>query len=96
MKPSSPLTSRPAIFVYGAIVVVAAVMVGAVFVSPLLSTERQFADYNMDSDKVAIHGYDTVAYFTEGKPTKGSAEFEHSWQDKLQEFREIRQKYLLY
>ena len=86
MKPSSPLTSRPAIFVYGAIVVVAAVMVGAVFVSPLLSTERQFADYNVDSDKVAIHGYDTVAYFTEGEPTKGSTEFEHSWQDARWQF----------
>jgi len=86
MKPSSPLTSRPAIFVYGAIVVVAAVIVGAVFVSPLLSTERQFADYNVDSDKVAIHGYDTVAYFTEGKPTKGSTEFEHSWQDTRWQF----------
>ena len=86
MKPSSPLTSRPAIFVYGVIVVVAAVMVGAVFVSPLLSTERQFADYNVDSDKVAIHGYDTVAYFTEGEPTKGSAEFEHSWQDARWQF----------
>ncbi len=86
MKPSIPQTSRPAIFVYGAIVVVAAVIFGAVFVSPLLSTERQFADYNVDSDKVAIHGYDTVAYFTEGEPTKGSANFEHSWQDARWQF----------
>jgi hypothetical protein len=37
--------------------------------------------YNVTSDNVAIHGYDTVAYFTEGKPTKGSSEFEHLWED---------------
>ncbi len=55
MSPSKHLTSRPAYFVYGVIVIVAAVIVGAVFVSPLLSTERQFADYNVDNDKVAIH-----------------------------------------
>ncbi len=86
MSPSKHLTSRPAIFVYGAIAVVAAVIVGALFVSPLLSTERQFAAYNVDSDNVALHGYDTVAYFTEGKPMKGSTEFEHSWQDARWQF----------
>ena len=33
-----------------------------------------------NSEKVAIQGYDTVAYFTEGKPTQGSPEFESTWQ----------------
>ncbi|MBX2880905.1 MAG: hypothetical protein KTR32_13270 [Granulosicoccus sp.] len=28
---------------------------------------------------VAIRGYDTVAYFTLGKPQKGRAEFSHNW-----------------
>jgi hypothetical protein len=28
---------------------------------------------------VAIMGYDTVAYFTEGRPMKGSEEFTHVW-----------------
>ena len=28
---------------------------------------------------VAIEGYDTVAYFTEGKAMKGSEEFAHDW-----------------
>lgn len=37
---------------------------------PLVST---------DGDKVAIRGYDTVAYFTDGKPTKGSPDFESVW-----------------
>ncbi len=86
MSPSKHLTSRPAYFVYGAIVVVAAIIVGAMFVSPLFSAKRQFADYNVDSDKVAIHGYDTVAYFTEGKPMKGSVDFEQVWQDTRWQF----------
>jgi hypothetical protein len=37
--------------------------------------------YNVDTANVAIHGYDTVAYFTEGKATKGKSEFEHEWED---------------
>ena len=28
---------------------------------------------------VAIMGYDTVAYFTEGRPMKGSEEFSYDW-----------------
>jgi YHS domain-containing protein len=28
---------------------------------------------------VAIEGYDTVAYFTDGRATKGSEEFAHDW-----------------
>jgi YHS domain-containing protein len=30
-------------------------------------------------DGAAIHGYDPVAYFTAGKPQKGSASFKHAW-----------------
>jgi len=33
---------------------------------------------NVDDNGVAIHGYDPVAYFTEGKPVKGSPEFSHT------------------
>jgi YHS domain-containing protein len=29
---------------------------------------------NVDKSGVAVHGYDPVAYFTDGKPMKGSAE----------------------
>jgi hypothetical protein len=34
-----------------------------------------------DSSGVAIKGYDTVAYFTEGQAIKGNPEFAFSWQD---------------
>jgi len=67
-------------------VIVVAVMAGAMFVSPLLSAKQEFAAYNVDSDNVAIHGYDTVAYFTEGKPVKGADEFEQVWEDTRWQF----------
>jgi hypothetical protein len=31
--------------------------------------------------KVAIKGYDTVAHFTRGRPTKGNPEFVFAWDD---------------
>jgi hypothetical protein len=34
-----------------------------------------------DSDYVAIQGYDTVAYFTDGKAIKGSETYEYAWDD---------------
>jgi YHS domain-containing protein len=34
---------------------------------------------NITEDGVAIKGYDPVAYFTVGKPTKGKPEFEYEW-----------------
>lgn len=35
---------------------------------------------NNDESRVAIKGYDTVAYFTEQRAVKGSEEFEFSWE----------------
>ena len=32
-----------------------------------------------DKAGLAVSGHDPVAYFTSGKPVKGSASFEHSW-----------------
>ena len=34
---------------------------------------------NKNSSGLAIKGYDTVAYFTEGKPVKGSDQFTQAW-----------------
>jgi hypothetical protein len=34
---------------------------------------------NTDADKVAIKGYDPVAYFTDGRAAKGSPEYEYMW-----------------
>jgi YHS domain-containing protein len=34
---------------------------------------------NKDAAGVALHGYDAVAYFTEGKAVKGNPQFQHEW-----------------
>ena len=41
---------------------------------------------NKDADGLAILGYDTVAYFTDGRPVKGSPDFEYVWQDARWQF----------
>ena len=37
--------------------------------------------YNVNEERVAIKGYDTVAYFLKSAAVKGSGEFAHRWQD---------------
>ena len=39
-----------------------------------------FAKINVGSDGLAVHGYDVVAYFLEGRAAQGTTEHEHSWQ----------------
>lgn len=38
---------------------------------------------NVTDEGVAISGYDTVAYFTEGQPIEGKADINYRWQDAL-------------
>ena len=40
----------------------------------------------VDSNHVAIKGYDTVAYFTDGKAVKGSGQFEYVFDDARWQF----------
>lgn len=49
---------------------------------------------NVGPDSVAIKGYDAVAYFTEGKPTKGASEFTFSWQGAQWRFANARHREL--
>ena len=39
----------------------------------------QQATVATNNENVAIRGYDTVAYFTDGKPTPGSPDYEFLW-----------------
>lgn len=82
MLDRTSLGSRWAILAY---VVVGLAVVGLVGFSTF-SAKSEIAAYNVDSDNVAIHGYDTVAYFTEGKAVKGSGAFEHVWEDARWQF----------
>jgi len=41
---------------------------------------------NLDKNSVAIQGYDPVAFFTQNKPVKGSAEFQSSYRGAIYYF----------
>ena len=55
---------------------------GAMTLAALLAGTPALAKSEVNSSLiggVAIEGTDAVAYFTEGKPVKGSSEFAHRW-----------------
>jgi hypothetical protein len=54
-------------------------MLTIVFATPGLTADGPVKPVNTDSAGLALHGYDAVAYFTERKPVKGAASFEHEW-----------------
>lgn len=43
-------------------------------------------DANADANDIAIKGYDTVAYFTQGKPVMGSNKFTASYKNAIYQF----------
>ena len=47
---------------------------------------------NAGADNVAIEGYDTVAYFTMGRPMKGDPEFTYSWNGATWQFSEAEHR----
>ena len=66
-----------------------------VFITALMALPASAGDgkrINAGADNVAISGYDTVAYFTEGQPTKGTHEFAFSWQDAQWRFANARNR----
>lgn len=44
------------------------------------------SEINVTSGEVAIHGYDTVAYFTEKKAVKGTPEIMNRWKGAIWQF----------
>lgn len=49
-------------------------------VAPLKADEPH-GRVNVDSNRIAIKGYDPVAYFTDHRPVKGRPELELAWHD---------------
>ena len=47
----------------------------------LTSTGMAFDEVNTTFFGVAIKGYDTVVYHTEGRAVKGKSKFSHKWND---------------
>src|SRR3954447_4782022 len=65
-------------------------LAGLLVASPVIAGET----INKDADGIAIRGYDTVAYFTDGRPVKGSPDFEYVWQDTRWQFASAEHKTL--
>ena len=66
---------------------IAAVLVGGgLFIYVQTTTAVISTRINTDSFGVAIRGYDTVAYHTEGRPVKGKNEIFYSWNDARWQF----------
>ena len=47
---------------------------------------NQQSPVNVSRGQLALQGYDAVAYWTRGQPTKGSTTFEHRWNDAVWRF----------
>lgn len=59
------------------------------FVSALAGSSLTFAaqiDMNADTNDIAIKGYDTVSYFTNGKPVMGSTKYTATYKDAIYQF----------
>ena len=69
----------------GKIRILAAVFLVTIGIAAL-KTAWASSSININSEGLAIEGYDPIAYFTQGKPLKGSAEFEHTWRGALWRF----------
>jgi YHS domain-containing protein len=64
----------------------------AVLPATLVLAGEAFQPINTDELGVAIKGYDTVAYFTEGRAVRGNSEFAHTWNDATWYFSSVENK----
>ncbi len=89
---------------FGVALAMSVAMTGAAIAAPVINTFGEGGSYFTDPKRTdtAIRGYDTVAYFTDGKPVKGSDQFVHEWmgakwkfasQDHLDKFKADPTKY---
>lgn len=53
---------------------------GQVSAAERINTLEKQGLFSYEPSGIAVRGYDTVAYFTEGKPVKGSDDFTTDWQ----------------
>lgn len=68
------------------------VFMAALVTLPAGAGNEKSIPINTGADNVAIMGYDTVAYFTDGQPTKGKHEFAFSWNDAQWHFASARNR----
>ena len=59
---------------------------GNAWAAERINTLEKQGLFSYQPNGIAIRGYDTVAYFTEGKPVEGNDEFTTVWQDATWKF----------
>jgi YHS domain-containing protein len=59
---------------------------GGVFIYVQTTTSVVNKRVNTDEFGIAIKGYDTVAYHTEGRPVKGNSVYSFKWNDAIWHF----------
>ena len=66
----------------------ALVLGGGTFATLALMTPQSepYANWSKTEQDIAISGYDTVAYFTKGRPVKGEAAISYAWRDAKWQF----------
>jgi hypothetical protein len=64
----------------------AAALVLTFLSTAVLAVSADKALWNTDDSGLAIHGYDVVAYATEGKAVRGRTEFEYRWRSAIWRF----------
>ena len=82
---------------FGALTAVAAVALALVAVPAALAGDpKANGKYlvNVDANGVILDGYDTVAFFTDGKPVKGEATFQSKYEDAIYYFASAEHKSL--
>jgi hypothetical protein len=52
-----------------------------VLVAAIVVVPTTIRSVSAEPNRVAIKGYDPVAYFTEGRPVPGKPDYQHVWQD---------------
>lgn len=75
---------------------VVAIAIAVALVSWVLIGTQDSAETAMNTNdaNLVIHGYDAVAYFTEGRPVEGSADFQSIYRDALFQFASAEHKAL--
>jgi YHS domain-containing protein len=68
------------------------VQLGALIALAVLAPAAEVV--NVDKNGLALQGYDPVAYFTDGKPVKGSPQFIASYKDAMYQFASAEHKQL--
>lgn len=69
-----------------AILLLSITAMNSAFAASKINTLEKNGLFGFKESGVAIRGFDTVAYFTLGKPTEGSDEFTHDWNEATWKF----------